>query len=144
LQQSGPQKNFRINQVQVRILARGAETEGAYSLIEQEHPPLTGARLHYHREGAEGFYVLAGEYTFMIGTGRRRATAGDFLLVPAGVPHAFVNRGDTPARLLIFLPAGTERYFELMAEISRDDPEVKQKIAALETHYGIVPLPPSE
>jgi quercetin dioxygenase-like cupin family protein len=138
---SNGRKSFRIARVQTRVLATGADTGGAYSVIEQEHPPLTGAPLHHHRNGPESFCVLAGEYTFLVGTARRRLAAGEFLLVPAGVPHAFVNRGGTPARLLILLPAGTERYFELMAEITGDDPERQRKLAALDARYGIVLLP---
>ena len=54
------------------------------------------------------------------------ASAGAFVFVPRGAPHCFQNVGSAPARLLVlFTPAGMERFFERFATLpaGRFDPE---------------------
>ncbi len=46
------------------------------------------------------------------------------MFVPKGEPHCFQNVADTPARILVmFTPAGTERFFDRLAALSAADPE---------------------
>jgi Cupin domain len=48
----------------------------------------------------------------------RVARPGDLVFKPRGVPHAFWNAGDEPARALeIISPAGFERYFTKIAPL---------------------------
>jgi uncharacterized RmlC-like cupin family protein len=50
------------------------------------------------------------------------APAGSFVFVPRGTPHNFQNVGSDAARILVmFTPAGMERFFERFAEPS-DEP----------------------
>jgi quercetin dioxygenase-like cupin family protein len=52
--------------------------------------------------------VLEGEIGVQIGEEVRVACPGDLVFKPRGVPHAFWNAGDTPARALeIISPAGS-------------------------------------
>lgn len=139
-----PGKAFSINKVRVHVHAEGSDTAGHCAVIEQQHPPQTGAPLHYHLHEAEGFYVLAGEYLFVIGSERYRVGPGEFVFAPKGVPHAFVNRSPDPARMLIMLmPAGAERYFELMSQIPQGDPTKEHRISALNERFGMVMVDPS-
>lgn len=58
---------------------------------------------HVHEQHADAWYVLEGELTFGLGPGGeelRRAAAGAFVLVPAGVIHTFRNEGPGTARFL--------------------------------------------
>jgi len=58
---------------------------------------------HIHEQHADAWYVLEGELTFGLGPGGgelRRAPAGGFVLVPAGVVHTFRNEGPATARFL--------------------------------------------
>jgi mannose-6-phosphate isomerase-like protein (cupin superfamily) len=57
--------------------------------------PGTGPALHRHPY-EEVFLVLAGEATFTLGDETIVARAGDFLIAPPGVPHAFKSTGDVP------------------------------------------------
>ena len=51
-----------------------------------------------------------------IGDEEAVAGPGELVVKPRGIPHAFWNPGDEPARLLeLISPAGFERYFEEMA-----------------------------
>ena len=55
---------------------------------------------HLHRRHVESFYVLAGELAFTVEASELRATAGTWVQVPAGVPHAFAVGGSGEARFL--------------------------------------------
>lgn len=59
--------------------------------------PGRGPRLHRHAY-AEVFVVQEGRATFTVGDDTIEATGGQVLIVPAGVPHKFVNSGDGPLR----------------------------------------------
>lgn len=137
-------RRFLIGDVETRVHAGAGDTGGGYALIEQQHPPGRGAPLHYHLHESEGFYVLEGEYLFVIGDERRQVGKGEFVFAAKGTPHAFVNRGPDLARMLILLtPAGGERYFELMSELPKDGPERSREQAALDDRFGMVMVKPS-
>lgn len=68
-----------------------------------------------------------------------QAGPGAVLVKPRGVPHAFWNPGDQPARLLeIISPAGFEHYFTGPADIlsGPGTPDTGQ-LAALAGRYGL-------
>ena len=100
--------------------ARGADTDGAYSLFEVEGPVSTPLHMHHGEE--EGFYVVAGEVSFQIGDEVVKGGPGTFAFVPRGVNHGF--RLDSPdAKLLLLLTpgnAGHEAMFEEMGEPADD------------------------
>jgi len=70
--------------------------------------------------------------------------AGTFVSIPAGVAHAFANRGELPSRMLVVAtPPGHERYFEELAEIlsgeGAPDPEA---IAQLRARFDTTQVSP--
>jgi quercetin dioxygenase-like cupin family protein len=67
-----------------------------------------GVRPHVHREHADAFYVLEGEMDFHVAGETVQASAGWFVLSPAGVVHGF---GPGTARLLNFHAPGAP-YFD--------------------------------
>ena len=76
----------------------GADHGGAgVCLIFVDAPPGHGPSLHRHPY-EEIFIVQEGRATFTAGDEERTVTAGEVVIVPAGVPHAFVNSGDGPLR----------------------------------------------
>jgi quercetin dioxygenase-like cupin family protein len=98
--------------------ARGEETGGALTVIENVVAPGEGPPLHTHADEDEAWYVLAGELRFKLGEEVSWAPAGTFVFAPRNVPHAFQNAGDTPARVLvIFTPSGMERFFDRFAAL---------------------------
>jgi mannose-6-phosphate isomerase-like protein (cupin superfamily) len=54
----------------------------------------------------EVFVVLDGVAAVTLGDQRQQATAGDAIVVPAGVDFSLANAGDTRLRLLCCLPVG--------------------------------------
>src|SRR4051812_14856732 len=120
----------------VRYMAVGQ----GFSLVEHPIAPRTlAAPMHVHEHEDEYSYVLEGEVGVQIGDEVRYATPGDLVIKPRGIPHAFWNRTDEPARLLeIISPGGFERYFEELAPLlpPAQPPDV-EAIAALQERYGM-------
>src|SRR3954469_5979382 len=97
---------------------RGEQTAGALTALENVIAPGDGPPLHVHAAEDESWYVLEGELRFRLGDEEHRAPAGAFVFVPRGMPHAFHNDGDRPARILVlFTPSGMERFFDAFAAL---------------------------
>lgn len=86
---------------------------------------------HVHSREEECSYVLEGEVILWIGDTRTVARAGAFVGLPVGVPHAFKNEAEQPARLLFtVVPAGLEGFFfEAGIEVVSDDDNATLHIA---------------
>jgi quercetin dioxygenase-like cupin family protein len=67
------------------------------SFFLSETPPGSGPKLHKHPY-EEVFVVQEGEATFTVGEATIEASGGQVVVVPAGVPHRFVNSGKGLAR----------------------------------------------
>jgi quercetin dioxygenase-like cupin family protein len=103
---------------------RGEQTNGALTAFENVIPPGQGPPHHTHANEDESWYVLEGELRFKLGGDVRRAPAGSFVFVPRGTPHSFQNVGNEAARILVmFTPAGMERFFDRFATVSAPDPD---------------------
>ena len=94
------------------------DTSAHFSLCHYEAAAgWPGPEPHTHPDFEEAFYILEGEFEFMVGGQLVRARPGSFLLVPRGVEHTFSNPSDAPARLLgIFSPSGAEEAFRRRAQ----------------------------
>ena len=67
------------------------------SFIMVDAPPGGGPRLHRHPY-EEVFVVQEGSATFTAGGEVVEVSGGQVVVVPAGVPHKFVNSGTGPLR----------------------------------------------
>jgi len=96
----------------MNVKAGGDETRGGFTLIEALAPSGFGTPLHIHHREEEGFYVLEGSMTVQCGDDRWVAEPESFVLLPRGVPHAYlVNEG--PCRMLqVTSPAQFEKFAE--------------------------------
>ena len=65
-------------------------------------PGERGAKLHVHREHADGFLMLDGEFTFHFRDGSRALPEETLLVIPPDVVHGFDNDGDANARCFNF------------------------------------------
>lgn len=98
--------------------ALGADNGGQYELVEQLGAGGYEAPLHIHTHETEGFYVVEGELTMVIGELRFRAGPGAFGYVPIDVPHAFRVESSTATFLTFITPPGLEGYFEELGEVA--------------------------
>jgi quercetin dioxygenase-like cupin family protein len=98
--------------------ARGEQTNGALTALENVIPPGQGPPAHVHAAQDEFWWVIEGELRFRLGGELSRAPAGSFVFVPRGTPHSFQNVGAEPARMLVmFTPAGMEGFFDRLAAL---------------------------
>ena len=73
-----------------------------------------------------------------IGDRELRAGPGTLVFKPRGIPHAFWNPGDAPARMLeLISPAGFERYFEEAADLYASGPRDAELAAELRRRYRL-------
>ena len=100
----------------INVALRAEDSDGAVSMVDNIVPAGTkGPFLHEH-DFDEAFYVLEGELVFQVRDELITARAGDLVFAPRRVPHTFTNRSGAPARfVIVFTPAGFERYFARMA-----------------------------
>ena len=111
----------------------GADTGGAFAVVEHPIEPGRLVLPHVHRNEDEYSYVLEGTIGARVGDHEATAGPGCYLLKPRGLMHTFWNAGPGPARLLeVISPAGFEMYFAELAEAG--DPDRRQELAA---KYGV-------
>src|SRR6266700_4956616 len=79
----------------------GAETGGAFGLLEITVRAGEGSPWHVHPDEDEWFYVLEGEFTVYVGDTRLSLPAGSFAFGPRGVPHTFIAEPPYGGRALI-------------------------------------------
>jgi mannose-6-phosphate isomerase-like protein (cupin superfamily) len=110
----------------------GAETGGAFAVVEHPIEPGRLVPPHVHLREDEYSYVLEGTIGARVGDHEVTAGPGTYLFKPRGLMHTFWNAGPGPARILeVIAPAGFEAYF---AELAEAGPGRRQELA---TKYGV-------
>lgn len=92
--------------------------EAGYALVEAEHPAgEPRIRDHVHLRHEETLVVLEGQYEVRLGDAIVQVSAGDYVFVPRGTPHAYRNPGPGSAKVLnVISPAdGVKLLVELGA-----------------------------
>jgi uncharacterized cupin superfamily protein len=127
----------------VRVLSTAASSIGA-STFEFLAAPGWDTGSHRHSRIEEQFYVIDGEMELRAGDELVVGTPGTFVSVPPGTAHAFANRTQSPARmLLVCTPPGHESYFvELAAILARDGKPDPDEIAALRARFDTTQVSP--
>ena len=132
------------------VKASGAESGGAFSLIEVHYPPAFSPPRHIHHHEDESFYVLDGEVTFICSDRTGRTQQGAFVVLPRGIEHGFTISPEAPARMLQMSSApGLERFFRDAGPPAASSslpppggPDVTRLMAAAE-RYGLEILGPA-
>lgn len=97
----GEGETFRVGGDSIAFKTLNEDISGELSVIEITAAPQSGPALHKHPP--EIFYIVDGEFEFYGAKAEDtiKATAGDFVHIPAGAPHAYKNIGTTPGRYLL-------------------------------------------
>ena len=114
------------------LKARAETTNGSVTAFENIVAPGHGPGLHLHVREDEMYYILEGALVVQAGEHRFDAPTGAFVFIPRGTPHCLANLADDPARILVlFTPAGMERFFEAHAALPPGpvDPATLREIA---------------
>jgi hypothetical protein len=95
--------------------------------------------VHTHTREDEWSLVLSGELGVQLGEETSLARVGDLVLKPRGIPHAFWNPGDEPARLLeVITPGGFEDYFAALGGLfAGGGPPDLELLAGLAARFGL-------
>ena len=135
------------------VVLAGADTGGAYCLIEAGLAPGIGVPRHMHTREDESYYVLSGELEVIVGGKVFVLKAGDSLMAPRDIPHQIRNSGGAENHyLLIFSPSGLDEFLMASAlpapdnaaapteqQLQAGDSSIAiQNVHKLATEYGIV------
>lgn len=109
------------------IKLTGKDTNGQYTLIEQNNEPGVGIPPHIHDNEDEVFQVLEGQVEMSIGDDITTLHAGDVIFCPKGIPHSWkvVGEQKSKATLSIF-PAGLEAMFEELSQLPAGPPDLEK------------------
>ena len=99
------------------LKATAEQTRGSIGFLEATSSPGYGPPRHIHRSHDELFYVLEGEFLFLVGERQVNAPPGSFVFIPRGTVHAVKLVGPEPGKVLIaYIPGGLEHSFEEFAQ----------------------------
>jgi len=124
----------------VSLLADGSDTGGLFSVIRVDlSRGADGPAPHAHAGFAELIYVIAGEVDVLCGDQLTVAHAGDLVLAPPTVLHAFGATPGNTASLFAVIAPGIDRheYFRHLARVAtgkapaNDLPEVSLRYDSL-------------
>ena len=137
-----------------------AESGGRLGVSLVTQPPGIAPPLHVHTDSSEAFLLLDGSMRYRAGDDVHDLRAGDFVHLPAGVPHAFrVGRDgvryaaiSVPGRLMsLYDEVGTPATVRRLPVPGRDGFTMPEEIARwneFAPRYGLVvvgpPLPEHE
>ncbi len=137
-----------LGNFQAVVLAAGDATSGDLTVLQtQGEPAGFGPPLHRHRDAAEAFFVLEGEYLVFIDDEQHLCPPGTFVYVPRGTPHTFKVSSDHPGRKLnLFTPGAMVGFFEELAvaeAAGTATPSVLDEIATRNQMDVLGPVPDS-
>jgi quercetin dioxygenase-like cupin family protein len=119
------------------VKASAADTAAAFSLLEATEPAGFGPPMHIHRDAAEAFYVLDGEYLIFLEDREYVCPAGSFIYIPAGLRHGFRVGGVPSRKLNLYSPAAMVGYFdELKALLGELEPDTN-RLEEMADRYGM-------
>jgi quercetin dioxygenase-like cupin family protein len=98
--------------------------------VEMWVDPGGGVPPHIHPAMEESFEVLAGHPSFLAGRKWRTAAPGETVVVPAGVRHAYRNRGDEVAHVVCEArpPSSLQEFLEDAAALGRSGKLTRQAL----------------
>ncbi len=126
---------LQFGPTRIRILEDGSRSENRISAIASMMPAhVNGPRTHVHLMHDETFLVTSGVLHFIIGDLEKDAMTGDYIVVPAGAPHTFVNASDQPVSFFTTFTPGF--YVDLFRQLAKLNVK-EERNAQLETELMI-------
>jgi quercetin dioxygenase-like cupin family protein len=114
----------------ITLIATAEQTGGSIGVFEGTSPPGDGPPRHIHYGSDELFYLLEGEFLFLVGERQESVSAGTYIFVPRGTVHAYKAVGTERGRLLMaFIPGGPERLAEEFVKLSTEGEGVNRSMA---------------
>jgi quercetin dioxygenase-like cupin family protein len=100
------------------LKATGAQTDGAYLLVEEVARRGKVTPLHAHPAEEETFYILEGEVVIHLDGDERSLGVGSLVSVPAGLAHAYLVTSEVARSLILITPGSgpMEQFFRQAGE----------------------------
>lgn len=134
---SGERAPLHVLGMPLRFLCDARETQGAWSLFEEDVPLGKGPPPHHH-DWDEAYYVLEGAIDFEIDGSPVTIEAGDFARLPANTVHGFKGASAEGSRVLIFAaPGHASEFFEEVNSEVRALPDDLSKVPEIGSRHGI-------
>lgn len=109
----------------------GEDTGGAFDYAIVEVEAKNGPPLHVHHRQDEAIHVLQGRFKLRIGDEESILERGGFALMPAGIPHAFLNLTEAPGEIvLVYAPGGGHHFFAELGPLTHKGKPDKAEVAA--------------
>ena len=142
----GDGRRLDLGNFEVIVVATASQTAGDFTLLQTlGEPPGFGPPLHIHRDAAEAFYVLEGEYLMYVEDRQELCPPGTFVYVPRDTPHTFKVVSSTAGKKLnLFSPAAMVGFFEELASAEAAGnvgPELLGAIATRNNMEVVGPVP---
>ena len=131
------------------IKADASQTEGRLAVVEFLDFEGSSVPLHTNERWDRGFYILAGQYTFVVGEETLTAEPGAWIFVPRKTPHAWRCDSAEGRLLNVTVPGGFEAFYRQMGarvadrteQPARSDPDV-ERLTGVASQYGITIVGP--
>ena len=134
-------KGITLNTLDIKISRK--DTDNEVAVFEQTGlTPNGGPPLHIHPEQDEWFYVIEGDYLFVVGKDKNQIKAGDTIFLPRKVPHAFVQLSEKGKMIVSYVPAGKMEAFFAVTD-KWTSPPSKEEIVQVFAEHGMQVVGPA-
>jgi len=97
------------------IKISGKDTDGQVAMFEYIGYEKIGPSYHVHFDQDEVFYVVSGNYRFVVGGETLIIGPGDTIFLPRNIPHTWIQQSDEGKLIYFVQPAGkAEEFFRTM------------------------------
>lgn len=140
-------ETIQVGQIGIRFLLEAADTNGNLAMFEFTVP--AGAKVplpHFHKHYDETIYGVEGVVTFTVEGKSADIGPGQSCFIPRGAVHGFNNLTQTDVKALaVITPAllGPDFFKEAAAIVNAGGPPDIQKLTAVMTKHGLVPVMPT-
>jgi mannose-6-phosphate isomerase-like protein (cupin superfamily) len=138
----GEGRSIDLGNFKMSVKAEVSDTGGLFSLLEATEPADFGPPLHIHRDAAEAFYVLEGEYIIFLEDQEMACPAGSFIFIPAGMKHGFRVGAAASRKLNLYAPAAMVGYFDELSKAIKAEQVDDEVLATISQRYSMEVLGP--
>jgi len=129
-------KSFPVLGDHVDMLVTKEMTGGQSATLLETSPPGGGPPPHRHEHEDETFFIVEGEYEFLVDGEWVKASPGDAFYRARGTVHTFRNCGNTKGKIVIFVqPGAFQSYLEEISPLSV--PADLGRLIQISNRYGI-------
>ncbi|MFL9484158.1 cupin domain-containing protein [Chitinophagaceae bacterium LWZ2-11] len=119
----------------------GKDTDGQLAVFAYTGLAKVGPALHLHYNQDEIFYVVEGEYRFVVGQETQVLKAGDTIFLPRNIAHTWLQLTETGKLIYMVQPAGKiEDFFTYMNGLHAKPTQLE--LENIHAEYGMKLLGP--